>query len=221
MQCPLCRVRPVRRVCPALGRDICPVCCGTKRLVEIRCPDTCAYLSSARSHPPAAVRRQEERDTALVAPGVAGLSADQQQLFALCLTLVDRFRGSGLDAAVDLDVADAAEAMAATYETEARGLIYEHRAGSAPAQRVVAGMRGVFGELGRRHPTAFASDLSVVLRRLAKRVREARPAAGDDPTAFIDAAGRIARRLVAGSPGESPGAERHPGEDPGSVIVRP
>lgn len=221
MLCPLCRERPVRRACPALGHDICPVCCGSKRLVEIRCPDTCAYLATARSHPPAAVRRQQEQDTALVAPGMAGLSGDQQQLFFLCLTLVDRFRGSGLDAAVDLDIADAAAAMASTYETEARGLIYEHRPGSAPAQRVAADMRAVFAEVGRRHPAAFASDIAVVLKRLAQRVGEAGKASGGHRTAFVDAAGRIAKRLMAVPPGESAEAEGAPGGGPASLILRP
>ncbi|MCK7478268.1 MAG: hypothetical protein M0C28_13315 [Candidatus Moduliflexus flocculans] len=38
MDCPLCRQRAARRRCPALDRDICAVCCGTKRLAEIRLP---------------------------------------------------------------------------------------------------------------------------------------------------------------------------------------
>src|SRR4029079_6022625 len=50
--CPLCGVRRARRGCPALGKQICAVCCGTKRLVEIQCPSDCAYLATAREHPP-------------------------------------------------------------------------------------------------------------------------------------------------------------------------
>ena len=53
MTCPLCGARKARRACPGVGRDICAVCCGTKRLVEIRCPATCGYLQSARVHPAA------------------------------------------------------------------------------------------------------------------------------------------------------------------------
>jgi len=128
MKCPLCQSRAARRHCPALAREICAVCCGTKRRVEIRCPETCAYLGNAAAHPPAVVRRQQERDVALLLPALERLSEAQRQLFFLTLTLVDRFRGEGLDAAVDADVADAAEALAGTYETAARGLIYDQRA---------------------------------------------------------------------------------------------
>ena len=67
MLCPSCNRRKARRECPALGRAICPICCGTKRLVEIQCPSNCAYLASAREHPAAVVRRQQERDVARTA----------------------------------------------------------------------------------------------------------------------------------------------------------
>ena len=51
MSCPLCHTRKPRRACPALNQTICAVCCGTKRLIEIQCPDDCVYLTSAREHP--------------------------------------------------------------------------------------------------------------------------------------------------------------------------
>ena len=63
--CPLCGVRKAKRDCPALGQRICAVCCATKRLKEINCPDTCVYLASARSHPAAIVQRRQERDLGL------------------------------------------------------------------------------------------------------------------------------------------------------------
>ena len=117
MRCPQCHARPARRSCPALGREICPVCCGTKREVEIRCPADCPYLASARSHPPATTRRQQDQDLAALTPALAGLSEARQQLFLFALTLLDRFRGDGLDAASDAEAASAAAALAGTYET--------------------------------------------------------------------------------------------------------
>src|SRR5262245_27935296 len=62
VRCPLCGERRARRACPALGKLICAVCCGTKRLVEIRCPSDCSYLASAREHPAAVVVRQQQHD---------------------------------------------------------------------------------------------------------------------------------------------------------------
>ena len=62
--CPLCGERTARRGCPALGQQICAVCCGTKRLIEIALPGDCVYLASAREHPPAVAVRQQQRDVA-------------------------------------------------------------------------------------------------------------------------------------------------------------
>ena len=42
--CPLCGSRKGKRSCPALRTSICSACCGEKRIVEIACPDDCAYL---------------------------------------------------------------------------------------------------------------------------------------------------------------------------------
>src|SRR4051812_4524381 len=83
MVCPLCQRRKARRDCPALGRAICSVCCGTKRLAEINCPDTCVHLSAARANPPAVVRRQNEADLTLLLPSIEKLTERQHQLFFL------------------------------------------------------------------------------------------------------------------------------------------
>ena len=48
--CPLCSVRAAKRYCPAKHADICSVCCGTKREVEIDCPSNCVYLKTGRSY---------------------------------------------------------------------------------------------------------------------------------------------------------------------------
>jgi hypothetical protein len=206
MRCPLCSARPPKRFCPALGREICPVCCGTKRQVEIRCPADCSYLASARAHPPAAIRRQHDQDLAMLTPALAGLSEARQQLFLFALTLIDRFRGDGLDAASDADAASAAAALAGTYETASKGLIYEQRPDSIPAQRLADGIKGTFDQLGRGRPSGFAADAAAVLRQVEDRVRTVQRAAPGDPRAFLALAERMSRRL--GGPGtEGPQAE--------------
>jgi hypothetical protein len=214
MQCPLCDTRTARRACPALGRDICPVCCGTKRQGEIRCPDACAYLSASRAHPPASVRKQQEEDLAVLTPGLAGLSEPRQQLLLFALTLIDRFKGDSLDAARDMDVVSAAGALASTYETAARGVIYEHRADSVPAQRMAQGIRELFDQLGRGRPSGFAADAAAVLRRIEDRARAVQRPAAPDPRAFVALAGRVARRLGTPEAGYHPAVAREPA--PGS-----
>jgi hypothetical protein len=199
MRCPLCSARAAKRLCPALGREICPVCCGTKRQVEIRCPADCPFLAASRTHPPAAVRRQQDDDLAALSPALAGLSEARQQLFLFALTLVDRFRGDGLDAASDADAASAAAALAGTYETASRGLIYEQRPDSVPAQRMADGIKEMFDQLGRGRPSGFAADAAAVLRQVEDRVRAVRRAAPGAPRAFLALAERMSRRL--GHPG--------------------
>jgi hypothetical protein len=223
MRCPLCSARPAKRACPALARDICPVCCGTKREAEIRCPADCPYLAAARSHPPASVRRQQDEDLAVLSPALSGLSEARQQLFLFTLTLIDRFRGDGLDAAGDADAASAAAALAATFETASKGLIYEQRPDSVPAQRIADGIRGMFDQLGRGRPSGFAADAAAVLRQVEDRVRSVQRAAPGDSRAFLALAARMARRL--GGPGvEAPPAEDGPASgsgDGGPSIILP
>lgn len=50
MSCPICDKRPPKRLCPAKGERICPVCCGTYREVTIDCPHDCPHLVSARRY---------------------------------------------------------------------------------------------------------------------------------------------------------------------------
>ena len=50
MKCPVCNQKKAKRFCPAKGAQICPQCCGEKRILEIDCPDDCQYLESGRRH---------------------------------------------------------------------------------------------------------------------------------------------------------------------------
>jgi len=71
-KCARCNARKARRRCPALGNDICNLCCGRIRGKEISCPPGCPYLAhhapyqekrilERRSGPEAgAVRRRRE-----------------------------------------------------------------------------------------------------------------------------------------------------------------
>ena len=153
----------------------------------------------------------------VILPGLAGLSEARQQLFLFCLTLVDRFRGDGLEAATDDDVASAARALAATYETASKGVIYEHRADSLPAQRLAEAVRDVFEQLGRNRPSGFAADAAAVLQQLEDRVRFVQRSSPSDPRAFLGLAGRLAGLL---RPAEG-GASSEAGEPPPGGVASP
>lgn len=157
-----------------------------------------------------------------ILPGLAGLSEARQQLFLFCLTLVDRFKGDGLDAAVDADVASAAHALSETYDTAARGVIYEHRADSLAGRRLAEGIREVFEELGRNRPSGFAADAAAVLRQLEDVVRSVRQSAPSDPRAFLGLAGRLSALLrPTGESASASGPGSPDGGAAGSSIILP
>lgn len=173
MLCPLCGERKARRACPALGRQICSVCCGTKRVREIACPADCVYLSSAREHPPAVVVRQQQRDLDVVVQVVRDLSERQVQLFFVIAAFLVKYPSPELQPLIDDDVAEAAGALAATYETASRGVIYDHRPSSIPAERLAAALKPTVEQAsGGHHTSAFDRDAAVVLRRIEEAARD-------------------------------------------------
>ena len=174
MSCPICHTRKPRRACPALQQTICPVCCGTKRLTEIQCPDDCVYLTSAREHPAAVVKRQQEHDVAILLPTLQGLSERQHQLFFLFQSLIARHTPEGFSRLLDDDVADAAAAMAATLETAARGVIYDHAAQSRPAQRLASDMKAMLADIQKQGVKIYDREVATVLRAIEKGARETR-----------------------------------------------
>jgi len=174
MSCPICHTRKPRRACPALHQTICPVCCGTKRLTEIQCPDDCVYLTSAREHPAAIVKRQQDHDVAILLPTLQGLSERQHQLFFLFQSLIARHTPEGFGRLLDDDVADAAAAMAATLETAARGVIYDHAAASRPAQRLASDMKAMLADIQKQGVKVYDREVAIVLRAIEKGARETR-----------------------------------------------
>jgi hypothetical protein len=200
MTCSLCGTRKARRSCPALGRSICPVCCGTKRLKEISCPSSCIYLGNAQAHPPAVVQRQRERDLPMLVQMIEGLTAQQGEVLSLLQARIRMHRAAAIPALQDSDVADAMNALASTLETASRGILYEHQAASVPAMRLQQDLRAVLAELGERERALGPTALAPVLRRIETMVeRTARHFAPTEgaatDTVFLDFLERIGRPL--------------------------
>jgi hypothetical protein len=195
--CPLCGIRRARRSCPAVGQQICAVCCGTKRITQIACPSDCSWLLSAREHPAAAVVRQQQRDVALGMQMIRDFDQRQSQLFLLITSFLIRYRAPELQPLVDDDVVEAMASLASTYETAARGLIYEHRPASLPAERLVSALRPILAEAGEGGGSAFERDVAVVLRRAEEAVRDVRAIEPGNRRAFIE----FLQRVVVRKPG--------------------
>jgi hypothetical protein len=191
MLCPSCGQRKARRDCPALGRTICPTCCGTKRLVEIQCPSTCTYLASAREHPPAVVRQRQAQDAGRLVPTIRHLTERQYELFFLFQSLIARHRPDGLARLVDADVAEAAGSAAATLETAARGVIYEHTPQSHTAQALAKAMRALLDQVREQGAKVYDGEAAIALRAIEQGARTLR-APGEGDTAYIE----LVRRLL-------------------------
>jgi len=178
------------------------VCCGTKRLVQIQCPPDCTWLASSRDHPPAVIVRQQQRDLGLLVNFMRDFNERQSQLFFLINTFITSYQPAELQSLLDDDVVEAMEALAATYETSVRGVIYDHRPASLPADRLAAAIKPVLAEAGKNLGTAFERDAAVVLRRVAEAVLDVRklavhqPAAvaAQDRRAYLDMLGRVIKR---------------------------
>ena len=204
MACPVCGQRKGRRSCPALRQTICSVCCGTKRLVEIACPDDCPHLATAREHPAAVVKRQQQEDVAVLLPGIQHLTERQYQLFFLFHTAIARHKPEGFSRLIDDDVAEAAGAVAATLETSARGVIYEHQAQSLTAQRLASELKALLTEIKSQGATVLDGEAAIVLRAIedgAKHTRRAHGVAEGD-TSYLALMGRLLQVRKATPPSE-------------------
>lgn len=207
MICPLCGTRRARRGCPALSKQICAVCCGTKRLTQIQCPSDCAYLASAREHPPAAAIRQQQRDVGLLAQFMRDFNQRQSQLFFLMATFLARYEPLELQPLIDDDVREAAAALAATLETASRGVIYEHRPASLSAERLMSALKPLLAEAGKGAGSSFERDAGVVLRRVEEAAREARALEPDNRRVLLDVIGRVMTRTPADEGAAQPTSE--------------
>jgi hypothetical protein len=169
-------------------------------MTEIQCTPDCAYLSLARVHPPAATVRTQQRDMGLVLRVVRDFSERQSQLFLLMASFLAKVPSEDLQPVIDDDVAEAAAALAGTFETAASGLIYDHRPASRPAERLMAGLKPLLADAARGGGSSAERDLAAVLRRVHAAVGEARAAEPENRRAFLD----LLRRVIGKTPEAAP-----------------
>ena len=145
---------------------------------------------SAREHPAAVVRRRQERDVSRLLPTLRHLTERQYQLFFLFHTLIAQHKPKGIARLVDSDIAEAASALAATLETAARGVIYEHTPQAPPAQALAAEMKALVARIREQGATVYDHETVVVLRAIERGALEVKaPDEGD--AAYVDLISRL------------------------------
>ena len=109
-------------------------------------------------------------------PRVSDLTKTQYRLFMLAQALIVRHARAASPPPIDHDVAEGLASVAATLETAGKGIIYEHRATSIPAQRMAdeisAAIRDLVTRAGSDGPR-LERDAAKALRALERSAREA------------------------------------------------
>jgi len=122
------------------------------------------------------------------------LNERQSQLFFLINTFLQRYEPPELQSLIDDDVAGAAAALAGTFETAARGLIYEHRPSALPADRLATALRPLIAEAGENGGSAFERDAAVVMRRIEEAARELSSVDQSNHRAYLDLLDRVMQK---------------------------
>lgn len=201
MICPECRKRPAKRTCAALGREICAVCCATRREVDIACPGDCVHLARSRRHPAASVRRQLDGDATLLMTTLGPLSERQLQVFFVIQSAVLAHRPEGLAGRlVDADVAQAAGALAGSLETASKGVIYEETSASLPAEGLRRVLKPLVEEIVQSGGSRAEREVAEVLRGIERGARHQAPEVGLDEASYLGLVGRVLRRPMAPPP---------------------
>jgi hypothetical protein len=122
---------------------------------------------------------------------IRDLSERQSQLFFLINSFLQRYEPPEFQSLVDIDVVEAVAALAGTFETAARGVIYDHRPAALPADRLATALKPLIAEAGKHGGSAFDRDAAVVLRRIEAAARETRGADASNRRAYLDLLGRV------------------------------
>ena len=105
---------------------ICAQCCGEKRILEIDCPESCPFLQAGRSHEVAveAARHLRPADPLKQQFQARVLNRFDQEIAHLEYVLAEERRSSR--DLTDKHAAEALDLLLKTYQTEDKGVLYEH-----------------------------------------------------------------------------------------------
>ena len=118
---------------------------------------------------------------------------EQQQELALLIQGFLRNDRPDAPAMVDDDVAQAARALAETYETASRGIIYEHTASTPSAERLSTEFRTLIEAQRAEGLRLTDSEVAQVIRGIETGAREARGTLPGETAAYLGLLKRVLR----------------------------
>ncbi len=139
------------------------------------------------------VQRRQAADQRLLGPLLDGLDHGAYLALTICLEAALAFRVSAVPSPTDEDLQEAAAALAATRETAARGVIYEHQPASLVAGRLAGVLRDALESPRRSSDRVRGDETIAALRRIERVVTAVRRESAATPTAFLDFLGRVLR----------------------------
>lgn len=157
--CPLCASRAGKRYCPAIAEQICAVCCGTKREIEIDCPSSCSYLKASRSY-----ESEKPLPDPEVARKVHNYDARFMERYNLILDSLTRATVEEHLASrelVDNDVVETLKALAATMKTLSSGIYYESLPNGVARLSLFRRLKALLDELMQPDPSGARPVLKV------------------------------------------------------------
>ncbi len=132
-----------KRFCPAKRSYICAQCCGEYRVIDIACPADCVYLKSGQSYVVAKKyigQLSHEHD-----PVRRRKLYDNTQKFGELVSSVEEvivLYAGRLHSFFDQDILEAIILLKETYQTEEKGVLYEHTSSNPLVQALLRDLRG-------------------------------------------------------------------------------
>ncbi|MBI1898759.1 MAG: hypothetical protein HYS04_19825 [Acidobacteria bacterium] len=125
--------------------DICSLCCGTEREVNVDCPLDCPYLQEARQHEKPPVLNPDDFPNRDIRITDRFLEDNEPLLTFLARRLAEAaLEVPGL---IDFDVRESLQSLIKTYRTMQTGLIYESLPSNPLAAHVFRRVQAAAGEI--------------------------------------------------------------------------
>jgi hypothetical protein len=124
MKCGLCEQKKAKRFCPAKSASICALCCGTKRVFEISCPESCNYLQLGRKREIEDYQKRIQKMDFANREKYRRVISQHQDVIAHLEYTISQERLLARDL-TDKEAAQTVDILLDTYRTEDKGILYE------------------------------------------------------------------------------------------------